>query len=137
MSDECLFCNIIKGKIPSSKVYEDKEVIAFLDIFPFTRGHTVVIPTQHYDTFFEFPDDRIGYYFTVLKKLAGRIKNNLKADGINIVQNNFRAAGQIVFHMHYHIIPRWVNDNRPFLKQPKDMASPEYMAEMIKLIKGS
>jgi histidine triad (HIT) family protein len=136
MSENCLFCKIIKGEIPSAKVYEDKDVIAFLDIFPFSKGHTVVIPVKHYETFFDFPDDQMGYFFTVLKNLASQIKKNLNADGINIAQNNFRAAGQIVFHMHYHIIPRWENDERPFLKQPKEQATPEYMAETMKLIKG-
>jgi histidine triad (HIT) family protein len=136
MSDDCLFCKIVKGEIPSTKVYEDKDVVAFLDIFPFTKGHTIVVPVEHHETFFDFPDDKINNYFTTLKKLADRIRTNLNADGLNIVQNNFRAAGQIVFHMHYHIIPRWVDDNRPFIKQPKDQASPEYLAEMFKLIKG-
>jgi histidine triad (HIT) family protein len=136
MADNCLFCKIINGEIPSSKVYEDKDAIAFLDIFPFTKGHTVVIPVKHYETFFDFPDDQMGNYFSVIKKLAAQIKNNLNADGINIVQNNFRAAGQIVFHMHYHILPRWTDDNRPFLKQPKDQATPDYLSETQRIIKG-
>jgi histidine triad (HIT) family protein len=126
----------VKGEIPSAKVYEDKDIIAFLDIFPFTKGHTIVVPVQHYETYFDFPDDKMGNYFTVLKNLANTIKSNLKADGINFVQNNFRAAGQVVFHMHYHIIPRWENDNKPFIKQPKEQATPEYLAEMLKVIKG-
>jgi histidine triad (HIT) family protein len=136
MSNDCLFCKIVSGEIPSTKVYEDKEVVAFLDIFPFTKGHTVVVPVEHHETFFDFPDDKVKNYFCTLRNLADRIRINLKADGLNIVQNNFRAAGQIIFHMHYHIIPRWVDDNRPFLKQPKDQATPEYLAEMLKLIKG-
>ncbi len=136
MSADCLFCKIVKGEIPSARVYEDKDVVAFLDIFPFTKGHTIVVPVEHHETFFDFPDDKMRNFFVVLKKLANRIKTNLNADGVNIVQNNFRAAGQVVFHMHYHIIPRWVNDNKPFIKQPKEQASQEYFTEMQKLIKG-
>ncbi len=136
MADDCLFCKIIKNEIPSSKVYEDQDVVAFLDIFPFTRGHTVVVPVNHHETFLDFPDDEMGRYFSVLKKLASQIKTNLEADGINIVQNNFQAAGQIVFHMHYHIIPRWVGEKNPFVRQPKEKASEEYLSDMLKKIKG-
>ncbi|MBN2403017.1 MAG: HIT family protein [Spirochaetes bacterium] len=136
MANDCLFCKIIKGDIPSAKVYEDKDVVAFLDIFPFTKGHTIVVPVEHHETFFDFPDEKMANYFTILKKLADQIRLNLKADGLNIVQNNFRAAGQVVFHMHYHIIPRWTDDNKPFIKQPKDQAGPEYFAEMLRTIKG-
>jgi histidine triad (HIT) family protein len=134
MSDDCLFCKIVKGEIPSAIVYKDKDVVAFLDIFPFTKGHTIVVPVEHHETFFDFPDDKIRDYFTLLKKLAYQIKTNLNADGLNIVQNNFRAAGQVVFHMHYHIIPRWENDNKPFIKQPKEQATQEYLTEMLKAI---
>jgi len=136
MADDCLFCKIAKGDIPSSKIYEDNDIIAFLDIFPFTKGHTVVIPVRHYETFLDFPDDKIGNYFTTLKKLSGRLKDVLNADGVNILQNNFRAAGQVVFHMHYHILPRWMDDNKNFIKQPKEQATPEYLADMMKALKG-
>ena len=136
MAEDCLFCKIIKGEIPSSKVYEDNDVVAFLDLFPFTNGHTIVVPINHHETFLDFPENEMEKFFSVLKKLAGQIKNNLNADGINIVQNNFPAAGQVVFHMHYHIIPRWLNDNKPFIKQPKDKATSEYLQEMLNKIRG-
>lgn len=136
MAGDCLFCKIVKGEIPSAKIYEDKNVVAFLDIFPFSKGHTIVVPVEHYETFFDFPDDKIGNYFTALKKLANKIKANLNADGVNIVQNNFHAAGQVIFHMHYHILPRWENDEKPFIKQPKEQATPEYLSEVLKAIKG-
>lgn len=136
MADNCLFCKIVKGEIPSTRIYEDNDVVAFLDIFPFTKGHTVVVPVQHYETFLDFPDELMAKYFSVLKRLSGQLKSRLNAEGINIVQNNFIAAGQVVFHMHYHILPRWVDDNRPFIKQPKEKATPEYMAEMVKAIVG-
>jgi histidine triad (HIT) family protein len=136
MGDDCLFCKIVRGEIPSSIIYRDKDVVAFLDIFPFTNGHTIVVPVEHHETFLDFPDDKMRDYFAILKKLAYQIKTKLNADGLNIVQNNFRAAGQVVFHMHYHIIPRWINDNRPFIKQPKEQATEEYLTEMLKTING-
>ncbi|MBN2041303.1 MAG: HIT family protein [Spirochaetes bacterium] len=136
MSEDCLFCKIIKGEIPSSKVYEDENVVAFLDLFPFTDGHTVVVPINHHETFLDFPDNEMEKFFSVLRKLANQIKKNLNADGINIVQNNYAAAGQVVFHMHFHIIPRWLNDKKPFIKQPKTQAAPEYLEEMTRKITG-
>jgi histidine triad (HIT) family protein len=136
MSGDCLFCKIIKGEIPSTKVYEDKDVVAFLDIFPFSKGHTIVVPVEHHETFFDFPDDKMKNFFAILRDLAGQIKTRLNADGINIVQNNFRAAGQIIFHMHFHIIPRWSDDDKNFIKQPEKPASQEYLDEIQRLIKG-
>ncbi len=135
--EDCLFCKIIKGEIPSSKVYEDGDIIAFLDIFPFTKGHTVVVPLEHYSNLLEFPDEKMEKYFSTLKRLANQIMNNLKADGINIVQNNFPAAGQVVDHLHFHIIPRWSDDGKVFIQQPKEQASPGYLQEVSALIKGN
>ncbi len=128
--DDCLFCKIIKGEIPSTRIYEDENVVAFLDIFPFTKGHTVVVPIEHFSNLLEFPDEKMEKYFSALKKLSDQIKTNLKADGINILQNNFRAAGQIVDHLHFHIIPRWENDGKSFIRQPKDQASSESLQEV-------
>ena len=135
MSNDCLFCKIINGEVPSHKVYEDEDVIAFLDISPLGRGHTVVIPVKHFDTLWEFPEKEMEKFFGVVKQLAILLKTKLKADGINILQNNFKAAGQVIFHMHYHIIPRWDNDNRNFLKQSLEV-EPEYFINLIKEIKG-
>ena len=127
---------IIKGDVPSSKVYEDDDVLAFLDIFPVSKGHTVVAPKYHCLNLLDFPDDRIEKYFTVLKKLTITIKNKLRADGINIIQNNYSAAGQVIDHMHYHIIPRWKDDGALMLRQSKTKAEPDELEEISKQISG-
>lgn len=132
--NDCLFCKIINGEIPSSVVHRDDDVVAFLDIFPYTKGHTVVVPVKHYHNLLDFPDEKMQKYFSRIKNLAGRIKEKLNADGINIVQNNFPAAGQVINHLHFHIIPRWENDGRHFVSPPKEQASPEYLEEVSKLI---
>ncbi len=132
--EDCLFCKIIKGDIPSSNIYKDDDVVAFLDIFPYAKGHTVVVPVKHYNNFLDFPEQEMNKYFSVLKDISVRIKENLKADGINIVQNNFRAAGQLIDHLHFHIIPRWNNDGKGFIKQSKEQADADYLKEVSDLI---
>ncbi|OLS13613.1 MAG: histidine triad (HIT) protein [Promethearchaeota archaeon CR_4] len=107
---DCIFCLIAAGKIPAKKVYEDTNVLAFLDINPLSEGHTLVIPKTHYETISHMPEPELGGIFGIVKKLATKLKDNLRADGINIVQNNFKAAGQDIPHFHVHIIPRKTND---------------------------
>ncbi|MHA1341238.1 MAG: HIT family protein [Promethearchaeota archaeon] len=110
LQDDCIFCNIIKGKIPCSKIFEDENVLAFLDINPLAKGHTLVVPKYHFQTLIDFPEEKIEIFFKNLKKIATKISEKLEADGFNIIQNNFKAAGQEIDHFHVHIIPRWKND---------------------------
>ncbi len=107
---DCVFCKIVSGEIPCYKVYEDNDFLAFLDMYPVNQGHTLVIPKVHYDNIFELPDDVASKYFVVVKKIANVVKNIMNADGINIGMNNLPAAGQVVFHSHIHVIPRFKND---------------------------
>ncbi len=116
---DCIFCLIADGKIPSKKIYEDSKVLAFLDINPVTEGHTLVIPKTHYDTISQVPDPELGVIFGVVKKLATNMKEKLGADGLNIMQNNGKAAGQEIPHFHVHIIPRKVGDGRFTLRAGK------------------
>jgi histidine triad (HIT) family protein len=109
---DCIFCLIAAGKIPAKKVYEDPKVLAFLDINPVSEGHTLVIPKNHYETISLVPDSELGVIFRVIKKLATNMKDKLGVDGINIIQNNYKAAGQDIPHFHVHIIPRKNNDGR-------------------------
>ena len=134
--EDCIFCSIINGKIPSSKVYEDNSVLAFLDIAPFNRGHTIVVPKQHYNNILDFPDKEISEFFIDVKKIAGLVKKGLNADGFNILQNNFPAAGQVVNHMHYHIIPRWNTDKIPQYGVTKNKATIEELTEVLNKIKN-
>ena len=108
--DDCLFCKIIKGEIPSNKVYEDGEVIAFLDINPINPGHTLVIPKEHYPSLSETPPKVAGNLMEVAPDLANSIVKAVGADGFNVGINNGPAAGQMVFHTHLHIMPRFKDD---------------------------
>lgn len=108
--DECLFCKIIKGEVPSTKVYEDDTVFAFLDIAPVNPGHTLVIPKEHSPNLYEIDDDTLCKITAVTKKLSIAIKKALDADGINLEMNNDSVAGQVIFHAHIHIVPRFEGD---------------------------
>lgn len=108
--DDCIFCKIIKGEIPSHKVYEDDEVLAFLDINPINKGHTLVVPKEHYENLVELPEDLAEQVIRVVKKVAPSVTEVTKADGFNVGLNNGEAAGQVVMHAHFHIIPRFDDD---------------------------
>lgn len=103
MSD-CLFCKIIHGEIPAEKVYEDKDTIAFLDIHPTSIGHTLLVPKKHYDLLTDMPHKELAAFATSLQNVMKGFQTY--ADGVNILQNNGKAAGQLVSHVHFHIIPR-------------------------------
>lgn len=111
MINNCVFCSIIGHEIPSATIYEDEKVIAILDIAPSAKGHTVLIPKNHSKDILELPEEEAAHIFVVAKKIAGVLKEELNCDGINILQNNGRAAGQTVFHFHVHVIPRYENDS--------------------------
>ncbi|HHT55317.1 MAG TPA: HIT family protein [Acholeplasma sp.] len=106
-----VFEMIIARKIPSHIVYEDDLIIAFLDISQATKGHTLVVPKKPYENIFDIPEDLLKHLIGVVKKLSPAIKNAFNATGINIVNNNGKDAGQTVFHYHFHIVPRYENDN--------------------------
>ena len=107
---ECIFCKIVKNEIPSKKVYEDTDVIAFLDINPANPGHTLVVPKRHAETLLDADEADLKKSIAVVKVIAQRIMSELQADGINVIQNNGRHAGQLVSHFHFHVIPRFPDD---------------------------
>jgi histidine triad (HIT) family protein len=104
---DCLFCKIIEGNIPALKIYETSHCLAFLDINPRTMGHTLVIPKKHYQNLMEMPDDQLAGLFSTAKQVASRITTKLGATGFNIFLNNGHSAGQVVQHVHVHIMPRY------------------------------
>ena len=110
MNTDCLFCKIVAGQIPSTKVYEDEHALAFLDINPVNIGHTLVIPKEHHSNLYETSDETLSHMMPIIKKLSIAIKSALSAEGINIEMNNDPVAGQIIFHTHIHIIPRFDGD---------------------------
>ena len=107
----CIFCKIVAGELPASKVYEDNDVLAFLDIRPVNPGHTLIIPKKHFENIHDTPDELVGKLTIVAKKIAGVIQKNLGAEGVNIGMNNGKAAGQLVFHAHIHVMPRYSTDS--------------------------
>jgi len=107
----CIFCKIIKGELPSYKVYENKSVFAFLDIAPVNPGHVLVIPKKHYSNLEEIPEKELIEVIKVVKKIGKIMKDNLGVEGYNVNENNDPIAGQIIPHLHFHIIPRNKNDN--------------------------
>jgi histidine triad (HIT) family protein len=108
--EECLFCKIARNEVQTKKVYENNHALAFLDINPCSYGHTVVIPKKHYMSLTDMPQDEIGTLFQTAVMLAGKIKHIVDADGFNMGVNDNRAAGQVIDHVHIHIIPRWQKD---------------------------
>ncbi|HGI4823226.1 TPA: HIT family protein [Streptococcus agalactiae] len=105
--DNCIFCKIISGEIPSSKVYEDDEVLAFLDITQTTTGHTLLIPKKHVRNVLEMDEKTAQITFERLSKVARAVQAATKAKGMNIINNNEEVAGQTVFHAHVHLVPRF------------------------------
>ncbi len=105
LMSECMFCQIIRKEAPASIVYEDEQVVAFLSNRPINIGHTLVAPKKHYENIYEIPEEEAAYLFKIAKKIAQAVKDATNIEGIRIVQNNGEAAGQVVFHLHVHIIP--------------------------------
>ena len=118
MSEPCAFCKIARKEASASVVYEDEKVMAFMSIRPINIGHTLVIPKQHYKNIYELPEEEVAHLYKIVKKTAHAVKEAVDAEGIRIVQNNGEAAGQVIFHMHVHVIPMnkqhsWLNHARP------------------------
>lgn len=109
MDNNCIFCKIINGGIPSQKVYEDDYFLAIMDISPANKGHVILLTKKHITDIFELEEDS-DRIMPVVVKLAKAVKEATKCEGINILQNNKAAAGQTVFHYHMHIIPRYEHD---------------------------
>ena len=102
---ECIFCQIINKQVHASFVYEDEKVTAFLSYRPINVAHTLVVPKKHYVNIYEMPEDEVAYLFKIVKRVANAVRDATCNDAMRIVQNNGRDAGQVVFHMHIHIIP--------------------------------
>ncbi|SDN90598.1 histidine triad (HIT) family protein [Desulfonauticus submarinus] len=130
---ECIFCDIIHGKIPCAKVYETKNTLAFLDIAPVNKGHTLVIPKKHYPTLFDLPSELGKELLEVMQKVGEALRKTVQAEGINLGMNNFKPAGQLVFHAHFHIIPRYENDGLSLWPQKKYNNNDEMLALAQKL----
>jgi histidine triad (HIT) family protein len=110
MKPDCVFCKIVRGEIPSARVYEDETALAILDIGPIVKGHTLVIPKEHHDPLTATPPPILHHLIDVVQHIAKAQMEELKADGVNVTQANGAAAGQIIPHIHFHVIPRFLTD---------------------------
>ncbi len=108
--DDCIFCKIITGTIPASVVYEDERTLAFLDIRPNNKGHVLIVPRAHYADVHAVPPDELCAITRAGKRVAEALTRAVAAEGVNLIMNNGAAAGQIVFHAHLHVIPRFAGD---------------------------
>lgn len=126
MRDEnCIFCKIANGDIPSKILYEDDEFKVILDLGPATKGHALILPKNHYANLYELPDETASKVMILAKKMATDMTEKLKCDGFNLVQNNGKAAGQTVFHFHLHLIPRYEDDGQTLGWKPMEPAQEE------------
>ena len=121
MKNDCVFCAIAAGEIPCFKVFEDDFALAYLDINPFSEGHTLVIPKAHTTGLLDTPEETLAALLARVKKVAAHLKTALGCDGFHILQNNGAAAGQTVGHIHFHIVPRREGDPIEFANRPGDM----------------
>ena len=117
---DCIFCAIVAGDIPATIVYEDEDVLAFMDIAPINPGHTLIIPKQHYRNIYDIPAEVGGKIMQTAVSLAKAIRKALNTDGLNLVQSNEAAGFQTVFHFHLHLIPRWEGDPIRLPWRPKE-----------------
>jgi histidine triad (HIT) family protein len=134
MLTDCLFCKIVRKEIPSTPVYEDEDVYAFLDIKPVNPGHVLVVPKKHSDGFHDADPSVLQKLIVALQTIARSVKEGLGSEAFNIQQNNGEAAGQVVHHLHFHIVPRTSDDGlRHWPGKP--YASPEEAAAVAQKIR--
>jgi histidine triad (HIT) family protein len=126
---DCVFCKIIAGTIPSARLYEDDRVLAIMDIGPIIKGHALVIPKTHYDPLMETPDEVLAELIAVVRRIAKAQVAGLGADGINVTQANGPSAGQVVPHIHFHVIPRFASDGHHWNWNAKRYDSPEELKQ--------
>jgi histidine triad (HIT) family protein len=125
---DCIFCDIIEGKSEAEILYENENIISFLDIRPVNYGHTLVITKKHYDNFQSVPAEELNHLMKGLQFISSAVVSSVNADGFNLIVNSGKAAGQTIFHFHFHIIPRYQNDFRfkPDFKSYSDGAMKEF-----------
>lgn len=137
MSTHCVFCSIVKGEIPATKVYEDEDVLAFMDIGPVVKGHTLVIPKNHHNPITDTPVPVLQKLIAVVQRIARAQFAGLEADGINVSQANGQTAGQVVPHIHFHVIPRFAADGHHWNWTPHKYDTPAEMQSYADRIRQS
>ena len=128
IDNNCIFCKIANGEIPSKTLYEDEEFRVILDLAPVTKGHALILPKSHFKNLYELPDETAQKVMKLAKKMATTMTEKLECDGFNLLQNNNEIAGQTIFHFHMHLIPRYENDNQKITMKPMEMTQDELEA---------
>jgi len=126
--DDCIFCKIANGEIPSKTLYEDEDFRVILDLGPATRGHALILPKEHADNLYELPAELAAKVLPAAQKVGVMMREKLHCDGLNLVQNNGEAAGQTVMHFHMHMIPRYVDDGQKIGWKPGEPSQDELEA---------
>ena len=133
--DNCIFCKIANGEIPSKTLYEDERFRVILDLGPATKGHALILPKEHFANLYELPEETAGEVMKLAKKMMIKITERLGCEGFNLVQNNGDLAGQTVFHFHLHMIPRYRADGQKIGWRPQE-ATQEELEEIKNVIVG-
>lgn len=133
-NDNCIFCKLANGEIPSSTLYEDSDFRVILDLAPSSKGHALILPKDHFSDLHELNEETASKVLPLAQKLMNKMKKALNCDGFNILQNNGECAGQSVFHFHMHVIPRYKDDQVKLGFAPHDTTKEE-LAEVVRLVK--
>lgn len=128
IKDDCIFCKIANGEIPSKTLYEDEDFRVILDLGPATKGHALILPKNHAANLYELSDETASKVMVLAKKMVEKMTEKLGCDGFNLVQNNGETAGQTVMHFHLHLIPRYKNDGQNILWVPTEPTQDELEA---------
>jgi histidine triad (HIT) family protein len=123
--DNCIFCKIANGEIPSRTLYEDNEFRVIMDLNPATKGHALILPKEHFKNLYEISDETASKVLPLAKKMATLMTEKLGCEGFNLIQNNNEIAGQSVFHFHMHLIPRYTDDNQNLVMKPNKVDDTE------------
>ena len=132
-STDCLFCKIVRGEIPSHKVYEDEDNVAFLDINPTTPGHTLVLPKRHFENILDVEDAALCKLILAVKKVAQKTKIRLDVDSLNVMQNTGRMSGQSIDHIHFHVVPRYTPNDMRIISQRVELSEQQFEEIVAKL----
>ncbi|MEF2146593.1 MAG: HIT family protein [Desulfovibrionaceae bacterium] len=136
MSSDCIFCKIVAGEIPCARIYESEDTLAFLDIAPVNAGHALVVPKKHYVNLWELPESLGAVLLADLKRVSQAVMDATGAHGLNLGMNNHAAAGQLVMHAHFHLIPRFEDDGLTLWSQTP-YANPDKMNALANTIRAS
>ena len=131
---DCIFCKIVNGELPAFVIYEDGHFMVILDRYPSAKGHVLIIPKRHATDIYSLNQEEAAALIPLTQKVSAKLRDTLAMDGLNLVQNNGKAAGQVVFHFHLHLIPRYVNDGVVIKGTPTGQSEDE-LQQLIELLK--